>query len=80
MEDAKVEDGDDDDDNHNVGGGDDDDDNEYTEDDIDNYDDEEYDNEDDDGDAVDMHQTRNVNDNIEVLRETLTDDDVEDIR
>ncbi|XP_065371151.1 protein lap4 isoform X3 [Calliphora vicina] len=76
---SKIDNNDDDDDNH-VDDDNDDEDDYSEEDDNDIDDDDEYDNE----DAVDMHhqqqiRARNANDNIDVLRETLSDDDAEDI-
>ncbi|KAI8119510.1 Protein lap4 [Lucilia cuprina] len=71
----------DDDDNHVDDDNDDEDDySEEDDNDDETDDDDEYDNE----DAVDMHQqqhiqARNANDSIDVLRETLSDDDAEDI-
>ncbi|KAM7362443.1 scribble planar cell polarity protein isoform 12-T14 [Cochliomyia hominivorax] len=63
---------------------DEDDEDDYIEDDNDNNDDVDDDNDYENEDAVDMHhqqhiQPRNANDNIDVLRETLSDDDAEDI-
>lgn len=61
------------------------DENDYSEDDDDNDDDDDEIIDDDNDDIVDMYrlqhiQTKNANDNIDVLRENLNGDDAEDIR